>query len=290
MSRYDDRGRPFRDRSPDYAYAGGSGVPPRVPSPGHTAFIPPAAGSHARLEYEPQTPFYPPPPPNYNNLQVPETRARPRSLPPPADYRRSRSRHGRGRDDDDHYDDRSRDRSPIGKAKKVLENTFTDSTTGLGVGVLGALVGGLAAHEAAEATSRHGGGHHNDAQRRNQLLSTVVGAAVGALGANAVEKRLELNREKTNVKQDKWEQKWGRRSGDGIDRPRSGGGGRNELDLEAGDDGYGRRSRPGSRGLQREVDPDARSWKNVEDWVYDSRDGDRSRDRRGRRSEDAYRY
>lgn len=297
MSRFDDRTRPSRydrEHSPDYAYAGGSGVPPRVPSPGHTTFIPSptadAPNSRARIEYQPQAPFYAPPV-NYSNLQVPDSRARPRSMPP-VEYRGGgRSRHDRGRDrrrdddeDDDYDDDISRDRSPLGKAKQLLGNTFTDSNTGIGVGMLGALVGGLAAHEAAEATSRHGGGRHTDSQRRNQLLSTVVGAAVGALGANAVEKRLELNREKTQDKQEKWEQKWGSRSGShgNGDRPRSSGW---KKDWEWDDE---QRRQSGSRGRQRDVDPDARSWNNVEDWVYDDRD--KSRDRRARRSEEGYRY
>lgn len=271
MSRYDDRSRPSRydrDRSPDYAYAGGSGVPPRVPSPGHTTFIPTPGESRARLEYEPQSPLQPPPP-NYNSLQVPDSRVRPRSLPPPAGYRDGHSRHDRGRGRDRDRDDIDRDRSPVGKVKNFAETTFTDSNTGIGVGVLGALVGGLAAHEASEATSRHGGGRQTDAQRRNQLLSTVVGAAVGALGANAVEKRLEVGRDKTLVKQDKWEDKWGK-------RPDS----RGNRDWE--DDKR-------RQGRDRDVDPDARSWRNVEDWVYDDRDRDRDRSRRGRKSDDQYR-
>ncbi|ORY64212.1 uncharacterized protein BCR38DRAFT_310763, partial [Pseudomassariella vexata] len=112
---------------------------------------------------------------------------------------------GRGKRDDSE----ERDHSPISRARHAVKDTFTDSTTGLGVGVLGALVGGLAAHEASEATSRHGGnGHQTEAQKRTQLISTVVGAAVGALGANAVEKRLELNREKDRVKQEKWEREF----------------------------------------------------------------------------------
>lgn len=269
--------RRYDDRSTDYPYVGGSGIPPRVPSPGHTTYIP----SPARLEYQPPTPFYPPPL-HAGNLHVPEnSRARPRSLPPPIEYRGDRSRRDRDGnrydDDDNRNDDRKRRaRTPIGKAKQFVDNTFTDSTTGLGVGVLGALVGGLAAHEAADATRGHSGHHQADAHRRNQLLSTVVGAAVGALGANAVEKRLEVNREKTLLKQDKWEQKWGPKGHESMPRPKSGGSGRKDSDWD----------RPTSRGLDRDADPDARSWRNVEDWVYDDRD----RDRRGRSRDTGYRY
>lgn len=294
MSRFDDRGRPARydrDHSPDYAYAGGSGIPPPAPPP------PPGVNQHARLEYEPQAPYYPPPPGGYvegapsgGHLQIPDARLRPRSLPPPADYRGGRSSRNRDRDwdynnnndyDDNHRDrHRDRPRSPISRAKRAIENTFTDSTTGLGVGVLGALVGGLAAHEATD----HGDGRRrpSEAQKRNQLVSTVLGAAVGALGANAVEKRLELGRERTEEKQERWEQKWGRKGG-GDDHYHRG---------DRGDRDWDDRRRGSSRGRQREIDPDARSWNNVEDWVYDSPGGgDRSRDRRGgRRSEEGYRY
>ncbi|KAI0137170.1 hypothetical protein BJ170DRAFT_46338 [Xylariales sp. AK1849] len=327
MSRYEDRGRRHdRDRSPDYV-SGGSGMPQppyspsdipyRVPSPGHTSYYPPN-NSQARIAYEPQAPFYPPPSAG-NNLQVPDSRARPRSLPPPADWR-GRSRHGRDYEEDEDDDDITRDRSPIAKARNALKDTFSDSRTGLGVGVLGALVGGLAAREAAEATSRHGGGHRaTEAQKRNQLLSTVVGAAVGALGANAVERRIEHNREKGKVEQKKWEQKWGKAPAAGDSRrPGSRGSGGGYRSGEKGgmevfekrevvkttrprtrsgdrawkkdwdwEDARGR----GAKGVEREIDPDARSWKDVEDWVYDDRDRSRDKHRdKGRRSEDGYRF
>lgn len=201
-----------------------------------------------------------------------------------------------------------------------MDSTFTDSTTGLGVGVLGALVGGLAAREAVDLTSNQRGGrrhrahdsHDDDAEhRRNQLISTVVGAAVGALGANAVEKRIETRRARDEVQQEKWEKKWRRPEGadaevlermEVVARPRlrlrersRGGDGDVEDDLAWGADEYvedrqrdhyrrggddrGRDDRDGRddrggvvggeggrRGIRREVDPAARSWKNVEDW------------------------
>lgn len=314
------RSRQERNDSPDYAYAGGSaGVPyppsdepfmsggsgPRIPSPGHTSYpAPPAptppASSQARLTYEPQSPFYPQP---NSALQIPyKSSARPRSLPPPVGWRRGPSRYEDDHDDRDRDRGRHhghRDRSPISKAKDAFKDTFTDSTTGLGVGVLGAIVGGLAAHEASEATSRNS--HDSETQRRNQLLSTMVGAAVGALGANAVEKRIEVTRERDREKQGKWEQKWAsgkrpnsrgsltymdeRRVGRGADiierreiitRPRSGSSGRGGWKREWDVD-----DRRGKRGMERVLDPDAKSWRNVEDWVYDEKGRESSRGRRG---------
>ena len=56
--------------------------------------------------------------------------------------------------------------------------------------------------------------------------------------------------------------------------------------IERERNGGGRR-----RGVEREVDPGARSWKNVEDWLYDDgndlESGTRSN---GQPSHDAYRY
>lgn len=346
-----------------------------MPSPGHTAFFPPPSRSQPRLEYDPRGPRE-----VRGSLQVPGDRrpgGRPRSLPPPAGWRggedeRSRDYYYYQREEEERRR-RHRPRSPISRAREAIENTFTDSNTGLGVGVLGALVGGLAAHEAAEATASSSRHHHNgggydpdrEAQRRrqNQLLSTVVGATIGALGANAVEKRLEVNRERDRIKQERWEQKWGRPPTHYVERsrgaPGGGGGGgggapdrlprgrsilpRNEFPNDApvpmggaaaeyymsggngdevveekrevvrrprslggvrglvvGSDGGGsgrsgsRRGRGSrGRGLERELDPEARSWRNVADWVCDGHGPEHSGDREpypGMRSEDGYRY
>lgn len=241
--------------------------------------------------------------------------------------------------------------------------------------MVGALLGGLAAREAAEATSHHGRHHSQDsneeaAARRNQTLATMVGAAVGALGANAVEKRLELGRDRDRSEHDKsrdrdrdrdrgYRRSSGgdehdraslaymdlkRRSGGGgnfeviekrevVGRPRSGddydrrGGGSNmqivttrprskdDFDRGSGagwdwvDDAAAMESQTSKRestkgpsrgAFEREIDPEAKSWRNVEDWVYS--DGGvraaelerenfyRERERRRRSEERRYRY
>ncbi|KAI6085051.1 hypothetical protein F4821DRAFT_160999 [Hypoxylon rubiginosum] len=310
MSRYDDdsysRGRSnhhhhhHHDRAPDYTYS--TGDYPISYEESRRLAEEGAAGPKL-LTYEPQEPPYPP-----SNLQVPDVHSRPRSLPPPVEYRRSsrgrRTERGHDRyDDDDYSDDEHRARTPVEKARKFVDNTFSNSTTGLGVGVLGALVGGLAVREAVDATAKHEGGQHrrSDSEyKRNQLIGTVVGAAVGALGANAVEKRLEVHRDRDRVRQEKWDRKYRPASGAGdivekrevVTRPRSSeggyGGGGWKKDWDPWEQRERDRDRRRSRGgVEREVDPDARSWKNVEEWLYDDRNDSRS----GRRSaEGEYRY
>jgi hypothetical protein len=215
------------------------------------------------------------------------------------DSRRSSHEETRERGDNMYGDsddsDDGRARSPIEKARRIVGNTFTDTTTGLGVGVLGALVGGLAAREAVDLTTRqHHRVHHDDAEhKRNQLISTVVGAAVGALGANAVEKRIEINRARDGIKQEKWERRW-RPDTDVLEkrevlaRPRSKGhrGDRDVRDERERHDDRG----DSRRGIEREVDPGARSWADVEDWVCRTRD-DEDRPRSSRqRNHDTYHY
>ncbi|KAI0856343.1 hypothetical protein F4860DRAFT_493477 [Xylaria cubensis] len=302
MSRYED-GYPPRGRAADYytySTPGAAAAPPAYPhtaSPGHTTYD---GKPQARLTYEQQLdPAYPPQSQS-TGLHISEARSRPRSVAPPIDLprdgmkERGDNRYGDSDDSDD-----GRTRSPMEKAKRFVDNTFTDSTTGLGVGVLGALVGGLAAREAIDLTSNRQHQHKDDIEqhKRNQLIGAVVGAAVGALGANAVEKRIELRRARDEIKQEKWERKWRRPEGDAevlekmevIARPRSRGfsrGSHHREDWDARDESDRDRSR---RGIEREVDPRARSWKNVEDWVLDEGDDDRPRSGR-QRSRDSYRY
>ncbi|KAI1178179.1 hypothetical protein F4777DRAFT_538778 [Nemania sp. FL0916] len=291
MSRYED-GYPVRGRAADYyTYSrGGAAPPPAYPdvvSPGPSAY---SGTQPPRLTYEPQGPYEPP--------RSPSSRSRPRSLAAPAGSK-SRSRAGERGDnkygDSDDSDD-GRTRTPMEKAKRFADNTFTNSTTGLGVGVLGALVGGLAAREAVDLTSnwqhqKQGGrGDHRDRReeaeqhKRNQLLGAVVGAAVGALGANAVEKRIEARRARDDREQLRWERKWRRPEGeqpevlekiDVVARPRSRGYSRGSRRRSHGNDDWDMwddvadRERGGSAGgkaYEREVDPAARSWKDVEDW------------------------
>lgn len=243
------------------------------------------------MTYDPQGDYQPPPPPQSAGLDVYESRSQPRSLgPPPVDPSDGIKGRGVNKYGDSDDSDDGRTWLPIGKAKKFVDNTFSDSAVGLGVGVLGALVGGLAAREAVELTS-HRQHHRSDAEhRRNQLIGTVVGAAVGALGANAVEKRIEARRAGGEADENRWERKWRRPSGDGgevieklevVARPRSRAhsrGSRRDEDWDAwnkdgdrdGDRGGHSRSRS-RRGFEREVDPGARSWKDVEDWRMSTR-------------------
>lgn len=410
MAGYAGGYRDRREHSPDYTYAGGASIPPpsdhvydhgpsprRLPPPYPPGSSTEAWGEPPRgVDYEPPT--------SPTSLHVPRSARspRPRSLPPPLGWRSSWSRDGddeedyyykddrrdrrdprdgggrqrnrsRSRRDEDRGGDRDGDNSsPLEKARNLLKDTFSDSTAGLGVGVVGALLGGLAAREAAEATSHHGRHHSQDsneeaAARRNQTLATMVGAAVGALGANAVEKRLELGRDRDRAEHEKSRDRdrGYRRSsrGDEHDRAslaymdlkrRSGGGGGNYEFIEkrevmgrprSGDD-YDRRgggsnmqivtTRPRSKddfdrgsgagwdwvddaaamesqtsrresvrgngrgAFEREIDPEAKSWRTVEDWVYS--DGGakaadlerekfyRERERRRRSEERRYRY
>ncbi|KAI1164534.1 hypothetical protein F5B18DRAFT_248300 [Nemania serpens] len=291
MAPYED-GYPARGRGAEYyTYSGGAASSPSYPhiaSPGRSTYN---GKPQARLTYDPQGDNHPPPP--STGLHVHESRSRPRSLGPPIDANdgikgRGANKYGESDDSDD-----GRTWSPIGKAKKFVDSTFTASAVGLGVGVLGALVGGLAAREAVDLTSnrqhQRSGDHHrrDDAEhRRNQLIGTVVGAAVGALGANAVEKRIEARRTGDDAEENKWERKWRRPSGDGgevleklevVACPRSRAysrGSRRDEDWDAWNDrdrdrdrDQGGHSRSRSRrGIEREVDPGARSWKDVEDW------------------------
>ncbi|KAI1766892.1 hypothetical protein GGR53DRAFT_484760 [Hypoxylon sp. FL1150] len=302
MSRYEDdnysRGRSshhhrHHDRAPDYPYAAGD-YPISYEESRRLAEE--GAAGPKLLTYEPLDPPY-----SSSNLQVPDVRSRPRSLPPPDEYRRSsrgrRTERGYDKYDDDDYSDEDRARTPVDKARKFVDTTFSNSTTGLGVGVLGALVGGLAVREAVDATTKYDGHRRDPDHKRNQLIGTVVGAAVGALGANAVEKRLEVQRDRDRVKQEKWDRKWRSSDADVIEkrevvtRPRSSTAGGWKKDWDPWDQhDRDSRHRPRSRGVEREVDPDARSWKNVEDWLYDDRNDSRPRSSEHRSAEGEYRY
>ncbi|KAI1213593.1 uncharacterized protein F4807DRAFT_193234 [Annulohypoxylon truncatum] len=299
MSRYDDgyshgRSSRLRERSPDYAYTGGDYPTSYEESRRIAAMESPvyeAAPPLKQLTYEPHTTAYPSR--SQSNLDVLDPRSRPRSLPPPVEYRRrsrgrrKEKRYNRDGDTDDSDDDRAR--TPIEKTRNFVDNTFSDTTAGLSVGVLGALVGGLAAREAVDATSKRNGHQEDTDHKRNQLIGTVVGAAVGALGANAVEKRLEVHREKEKIKQEKWERKF-RPNSDVVERrefvtrPRSssGGGHSGRRDWDPWEERD--RDRARNRGVEREVDLGARSWKNVEDWLNDEGNDNKPR------SSDGYRY
>ena len=251
--------RSHRDTSPDRRHGGGS--------PYASGALPSPRARSRGGDFEEHTPFYALGPAS-NNLAVPSHHARPRSVPPP-----QRDRHAR--DDDGNNSDWDPDdphkgaHSPLGRAKHVLHHTFSQSTSGLGVGVLGAIVGGLSAREASLAASRRGGHHRGgDESNKAALLSTIVGAAVGGLGANALEKRIESSRKKNKDEQDAWERKWGR-ARDLLPEPLSRGGDR-DRDRDRDRDHRGRDNGP-ARSRDR-----------------DHRDRDRGAPRRDRSPADGY--
>ncbi|KAK3488280.1 hypothetical protein B0T13DRAFT_103881 [Neurospora crassa] len=158
--------------------------------------------------------------------------------------------------------------APLRKAKDLYSSTFSPSTTALGVGVLGAIVGGLAAREATEKHARNKSSHHNgkkshhdshssssrsrksqkeeeERERKAALISTIVGAAVGGLGANVIEKKLEEKKKKKAGEEEEEEKRAKERGGGGYrdlrDRDRD-----RDLDLDD-DDRYDIRDRRRSR-------------------------------------------
>ncbi|KAI0015075.1 hypothetical protein F4780DRAFT_117755 [Xylariomycetidae sp. FL0641] len=190
--------------SPGYTtYNGAPGAIRRAygspPSPSPPLYTPtssrsPGPGSNSRAQLVPYTGG--------------DERSRPRSLPPPVYEdevterpRSSHVRHDRRRSrqwshDGDKFEVEEVEESTRSPLRSFVDNNFSDSPSGLGVSVLGALVGGLAGREAIGALVR--GGDEEDRlidrdqkERRKQLIGTVLGAAVGALGANAVERRFE---------------------------------------------------------------------------------------------------
>ncbi|EEY17308.1 predicted protein [Verticillium alfalfae VaMs.102] len=172
--------------------------------------------------------------PTHEYLHVPpDNYGRPRSLPPqhgviprpPSHHDRSNAYRTRSPSRPNHHERHSHDRSPIDRACRAVDSTFTQTSSGLGVGLLGAVVGGLAAREASDAATRSRDkkdasvgsykGRKSETDR-SRVVSTVVGAIVGGLGANAIEKRFEHARERHRREQEAWERKWGSPGG----RPR----------------------------------------------------------------------
>ncbi|KAM5348537.1 hypothetical protein ACJ41O_008361 [Fusarium nematophilum] len=289
-----------RDLSPDN-YSGGAPGNPNPNSAPHAG--PPGSGppppgappyaSTSRLD----EPYGAAPPRERMTLEPPPAQARPRSVPPnTAMVRRgrSRSRPASINSEEDDYDrrrgSRSRSRrrspSPVTRARSAVEDNFSNSATGIGAGLLGAVVGGLVAREASEAATRHKHktrGYEDDNENRTRLVSTILGAVAGGLGANAIANRVEDSRDRDRARQDEWERERRyvreeempryerRRSGD-RDR------GRDREDERSRDrDRYDR-----SRALPPNDDEEY-------DFVYDDpRYDDRQPPRR--RSEENYRY
>ncbi|KAK1597784.1 uncharacterized protein LY79DRAFT_666583 [Colletotrichum navitas] len=204
-----------REHYPEYHSGGGGPIQVVYPDPrGHvpvaggpyvSGAIPADASSPVYPYYGPESPLSPR---DANALQIPpHPRHRPRSLPPQA-FALGRPR------------SRSRPRSPIGKARHAIDNTFTQSSSGIGVGLLGAVIGGLAAREVSDATVRtrnrkemENGTYRPRSPReieKARVITTVVGALVGGLGANALERRFEVARQRDREQQEAWERKWGR--------------------------------------------------------------------------------
>lgn len=262
------RRRPVRDDSPDYHSGGGA---PRESRDSMRLEPPSAHNGRPRSQ----------PPPNTGAV-VRRARSRSRSSSR-SSSRNSRRLQLRHRDDDyDDDDSRSRDRSrdrrrdrspsPLGKARKVVENNFSNSTTGIGAGLLGAVVGGFAARQASDAASRHRRKSHSGRPRsgggdddRTRVISTLLGAVAGGLGANAIANRVEGNRERGKDRQHAWEARHGREE----DLPHYDSGRPGDMDHRNG------------RGLKYDSDEDDY------DYVYDDRRSDDRRPRR-RRSDDNY--
>lgn len=142
---------------------------------------------------------------------------RPRSLPPPYDAHRRRRRRSPSPSSS------SSSECLPGRVRGVIKDNFTDSRSGLGVGILGALVGGIVAHEVSHPTVRTGdkkgaGGRSRRSEpasggEKASKFATLAGAVVGGLGANAMEKRFEDSRRRDKLSRDDWVRKWGEDGG-----------------------------------------------------------------------------
>ena len=224
--------------------------------------------------------------------------SRPRSVPPPSSAvvrrqrspsrssSRSSSRSYRGRGfDDDRKSRNSRSRSRAGsrgsatdtlsRARGVVQDNFSYTPAAIGAGLLGAVIGGLVANKASEAALKHrhktggggGRGRRYSDETTPRMVSTILGAVAGGLGANAVANKVEDSRDRGRNRELSWEGRHGReedlphydsgRSGD-LDHRN----GRGQLYLDDGDYRY---------------DDDRRS-------------SHSRRDRRDRDSDDKYRY
>ena len=247
-------------------------------------------------------------------LQLPPSHSRPRSVPPlsnaivhnrPQRRPRRRSRSSSRSPSPDWFA-RERQRletikTPAEKAGEVLKDKFSHSTAGLGVGILGAAVGAWVASEASDAhgryrTSKELEEHHDnpkyrptsprDSSSKSKIALAVLGAVVGGLGANAIERRVEDARERDKDRRESWERRW--RDGDGDrdhynqnyhHRRRS-----EDYDYDSADEARRTTREMEIRSHGRRVRRDDDSEFEEEDYVYEER-----RPRR-RLSESRYRY
>ena len=133
------------------------------------------------------------------------------------DYKSQRSR-SRGRRYSEKERDRDRSRSYSGSRSRSrsrskegirgkIDDTFDTSMKGLGVGLAGAVVGGLAGREF---------GH------KHKNRDIIIGALIGGLGANAAENKWkdwkDEKEDKIRREEDRVEQRWDNRD---IGRSRS---------------------------------------------------------------------
>ncbi|KND92760.1 hypothetical protein TOPH_02599 [Tolypocladium ophioglossoides CBS 100239] len=241
-------------------------------------------------------------------LPSPSSRdSRPRSVPPQSSavVRRprspsrsssrssSRSHRDRGRGFDGDRSSRSRSRAgsragsrgttttdTLGRARSVVRDNFSNTPAGIGVGLLGAVVGGIVANKASEAAfkHRHKAGAGGRARRHSdeaapRMVSTILGAVAGGLGANAIANKVEDSRDRGRNRQLAWEGRHGREE----DLPHYDSGRPGDLDHR---NGRGR--------LYDDDDDDDDDYDHVRD---DDRRSSRSRrSRRHRDDDDRYRY
>ncbi|KAK2671066.1 hypothetical protein RAB80_013488 [Fusarium oxysporum f. sp. vasinfectum] len=218
----------------------------------------------------------PPPPRERMTLEPPESQNRPRSVPPNTTMvRRSRSR-SRPPSDDEDYDDRrssrNRSQSPITRARNVVDENFSHSAGGIG-----------AAREATEAATRRKHktrGYEDENEDRTRLVSTILGAVAGGLGANALANRVEDSRERDRRRQLDWERERSYVREQEMPRYEQ----RRSSDRDREDDRRDRDRDRYDRGraLPQNDDDDY-------DFVYDDPRYE-DREPRRRRSEDNYRY
>lgn len=255
-----------RDQSPEYHSGGGGAARPYDPD--YRPF-----DSSSRVDER-----------DTLRLEPPPSHSRPRSVPPPntAVVHRPRGRspsiastRSVSERDDQLSLHRDRSTSPVSKARNVVQDNFTNSTAGIGVGLIGAVVGGLVARQASDAVSRRRSqkdhrrrsrDYDEDDNNTTRVVSTILGAVAGGLGANALANRFEDSRDRDRAHQHAWERRHGREE----DLPHYDTGKRGDLNHRNGRDL-----------ADRDDDDDY-------DYVYDDRRYDDRRPRR-RRSDDEVR-
>jgi hypothetical protein len=180
---------------------------PNLPFPGSNPqyYTPPTANVEPRYEDQ--------------QLVRDEPRYEPRSYGypseeylPPQLSTRDRERHRRYSSDGDGEFYTSEKRSIASKGRpnssggRGIDRVFSTSDKGLGASAVGAVAGGLLAYEAGKSN-----------KKRDPWLTTLVGAAIGGLGANVLEKQYEKKKDKRDARNDRWEQKFGGNSNDRYD-------------------------------------------------------------------------